>query len=99
MLNLNSSLAAGTVTVELIAWGARSYEQPLVTVPVEFSVGALGSSLVATVPIKSQLANSSLTLMDAVVRLSATACGDPGGRAPSRLLVPCAAIKKCTSQS
>ena len=93
MLNLTSSPAAGTVTVELIAWGARSYEQPLVTVPVDFSVGALGSKLVATVPIKSQLANCSLTLIHAVVRLRATARGDPQGQALSGLLVPCAAIK------
>ena len=79
--------------MELIAWGARSYDQPLVTVPVDFSMGALSSKLIATVPIKLQLANYSLTLMDAVVRLRATANGDPRGRALSGLLLPCAAIQ------
>ena len=61
----------------------------LSTVPVDFSMGALSSKLIATVPIKLQLANYSLTLMDAVVRLRATANGDPRGssslRAPSAL--------------
>ncbi len=40
---------------------------------------ALGSKVVKTLPLKAALSNESLTLNDAVVRLSTTAVGDAGG--------------------
>lgn len=65
--------------MEVISWGARSYDQPVVTKKVSYDLAPLGSKVVTTMPIKSSLANSSLTLMDAVVRLRATAEGDSKG--------------------
>jgi len=70
---------AGTVTIDLISWGARTYDQPLLSRHVEYEVAALGSKVVKTLPLKPHLTNESLTLMDAVVRLKTTAKGNPRG--------------------
>lgn len=69
--------------MELIAWGARSYEQPIATQNMDFTVNALASKVVKTVALNPLLANESLTLRDAVVRLSTTAQGNPAGTAIS----------------
>ena len=73
----------GTVEIELIAWGARSYEQSIMTQTTDYSVGALGSKVVKTLALKPLLSTESLTLSDAVVRLSTTAEGNSGGKMSS----------------
>jgi len=67
------------VTIDVISWGARSYDQPIVSLRMDFQVPALGSKVVKTVALKPHLRNESLTLLDAVVRLKVTATGNPRG--------------------
>jgi hypothetical protein len=70
------------VTIDLISWGSRSYDQPIVSKTVKFEVPALGSKVVKTMPLHHYLTNESLTLMDAVVQLRATAKGNSRGENP-----------------
>lgn len=68
------------VEIDLIAWGARPYEQPVLSQRIKYSVPALGSKVVKTLALKSVLSKESLTLNDAVVQLSTTAVGNAGGK-------------------
>ena len=66
--------------IDLIAWGSRPYEQPVASQRVKYSVPALGSKVVKTLPLKPLLSNESLTLNDAIVQLSTAAVGNARGK-------------------
>ena len=68
--------------IDLIAWGSRPYEQPVMSQRIKYSVPALGSKVVKTLPLKPSLSNEGLTLNDAIIQVSTTAAGNAGGNDP-----------------
>lgn len=70
---------AGTAIVELIPWAGKTYDQPLVTQHVNYTVAALGSMVIKTIALKPLLKNASLALSEAVVRIQARSEGNAQG--------------------
>ena len=76
------SFNTGSVEIELIPWAGRTYDQPILTQHTQFTMNALGSKVVKTLALKPLLTNESNSLKDVIVRVTATARGNPQGGFP-----------------